>query len=72
MHEIKRFWDNVRAKTNLPGVRVHDLCQTVSSLLVSGGITLPMSGKLLDPRKCRLPPAMRSFLTIRSGSGTNR
>jgi len=47
VHEIKRFWDNVRARTDLPGVRVHDLRHTVALLLVSGGMVLPMIGKLL-------------------------
>lgn len=45
--EIERFWDDVRAKANLPGVRVHDLRHTFASLLVSGGMSLPMIGKLL-------------------------
>jgi integrase len=45
--EIKRFWDEVRAKAKLPGVRIHDLRHTFASLLVSGGMSLPMIGKLL-------------------------
>jgi integrase len=47
LQEIKRFWDDVRVKANLPGVRVHDLRHTFASLLVSGGMSLPMIGKLL-------------------------
>ena len=47
MQEIKRFWDDVRAKTDLPGVRIHDLRHTFASLLVSGGMSLPKIGKLL-------------------------
>ncbi len=47
MQEIKRFWDDVRAKAYLPAVRIHDLRHTFASLLVSGGMTLPMIGKLL-------------------------
>lgn len=47
VHEIKRFWDDVRAKAKLEGVRVHDLRHTFASLLVSGGMSLPMIGKLL-------------------------
>jgi site-specific recombinase XerD len=31
----------------LPGVRVHDLRHTFASLRVSGGMSLPMIGKLL-------------------------
>lgn len=45
--EIKRFWDDVRGEAKLPGVRIHDLRHTFASLLVSGGMSLPMIGKLL-------------------------
>ncbi len=47
LQDIKRFWEDVRAKAELPGVRIHDLRHTFASLLVSGGMTLPMIGKLL-------------------------
>ncbi len=47
VQEIKRFWDDVRKKADLPGVRIHDLRHTFASLLVSGGMSLPMIGKLL-------------------------
>jgi integrase len=47
VHEIKRFSDDVRKKAKLSDVRVHDLRHTFASLLVSGGMSLPMIGKLL-------------------------
>ena len=47
LQDIKRFWEDVRAKADLPAVRIHDLRHTFASLLVSGGMTLPMIGKLL-------------------------
>ena len=47
IHEIKRFWDDVRERAELDGVRVHDLRHTFASLLVSGGMSLPMIGRLL-------------------------
>ena len=47
LQDIKRFWEDVRAKAELPAVRIHDLRHTFASLLVSGGMTLPMIGKLL-------------------------
>ncbi|CAN1517172.1 XerC Integrase [Rhabdaerophilaceae bacterium] len=47
VQEIKRFWADIRARADLPGVRIHDLRHTFASLLVSGGMTLPMIGKLL-------------------------
>ncbi len=45
--EIKRFWHNVRAEAGLEDVRIHDLRHTFASLLVSGGMSLPMIGRLL-------------------------
>ncbi len=45
--DIKRFWEDVREKAELPAVRIHDLRHTFASLVVSGGVTLPMIGKLL-------------------------
>ena len=45
--DIKRFWEDTRAKADLPAVRIHDLRHTFASLLASGGMTLPMIGKLL-------------------------
>jgi integrase len=47
LQDIKRFWEDVRVKADLPAVRIHDLRHTFASLLVSGGMTLPMIGKLL-------------------------
>lgn len=45
--ELKRFWDSVREKADLPDLRIHDLRHTFASLLVSGGMSLPMIGELL-------------------------
>lgn len=45
--EIRRFWINVQKEANLPDVRIHDLRHTFASLLVSGGASLEMIGKLL-------------------------
>ena len=45
--EIRRFWVGVQKQANLPGVRIHDLRHTFASLLVSGGASLEMIGKLL-------------------------
>lgn len=44
---IKRLWEDVRVKADLPAVLIHDLRHTFASLLASGGMTLPMIGKLL-------------------------
>jgi len=45
--EIRRFWMMVQRGANLPDVRIHDLRHTFASLLVSGGASLEMIGKLL-------------------------
>ena len=45
--EIRRFWIGIQTEANLPDVRIHDLRHTFASLLVSGGASLEMIGKLL-------------------------
>ena len=47
MQEIRRFWIGIQAEAKLPDVRIHDLRHTFASLLVSGGASLEMIGKLL-------------------------
>ena len=45
--EMRRFWVAMQKEANLPEVRIHDLRHTFASLLVSGGASLEMIGKLL-------------------------
>ncbi len=45
--EIRRFWIGIQKEADLPEVRIHDLRHTFASLLVSGGASLEMIGKLL-------------------------
>ena len=45
--EIRRFWLAIQKEAQLPEVRIHDLRHTFASLLVSGGASLEMIGKLL-------------------------
>ncbi len=47
VQEIRGFWRGVQERADLPDVRVHDLRHTFASLLVSGGASLEMIGKLL-------------------------
>ena len=47
VREIRRFWMRVQRDAELPDVRIHDLRHTFASLLVSGGASLEMIGKLL-------------------------
>lgn len=45
--EIRRFWRRVKAESGLDGVRMNDIRHTFASLLVNGGASLEMIGKLL-------------------------
>ncbi|MFD0978267.1 MULTISPECIES: tyrosine-type recombinase/integrase [Roseobacteraceae] len=45
--EIRRFWIQIQKEVGIPDVRIHDLRHTFASLLVSGGASLEMIGKLL-------------------------
>jgi len=51
--EIRRFWSAMQTAAELPGVRIHDLRHTFASLLVSGGASLEMIGKLLGHSQMR-------------------
>ncbi|MDO5643728.1 MAG: site-specific integrase, partial [Paracoccus sp. (in: a-proteobacteria)] len=53
VQEIRRFWKLVQAQADLPGVRIHDLRHTFASLLVSGGASLEIIGKLLGHSQMR-------------------
>ncbi|HLS18774.1 MAG TPA: site-specific integrase [Paracoccaceae bacterium] len=45
--EIRGFWKGIQKQAGLSDVRIHDLRHTFASLLVSGGASLEMIGKLL-------------------------
>jgi integrase len=47
VREIRRFWIKVQREADLPDVRIHDLRHTFASLLVSGGASLEIIGRLL-------------------------
>lgn len=53
VQEVRRFWASVQKGAGLPGVRIHDLRHTFASLLVSGGASLEMIGKLLGHTQAR-------------------
>jgi site-specific recombinase XerD len=46
MADPSRFWERVRVKAEIPDVRIHDLRHTFASLLVSGGASLEIIGRL--------------------------
>ena len=45
--EIRRFWIRIQTEAQIADVRIHDLRHTFAALLVSGGASLEMIGKLL-------------------------
>jgi integrase len=47
LSDVQNFWEGVRRRAKLGDTRIHDLRHTFASLLVSGGMTLPMIGRLL-------------------------
>ena len=47
VQEIRRFWARIQKEVGIPDVHIHDLRHTFASLLVSGGASLEMIGKLL-------------------------
>lgn len=51
--EVRRFWSAVCATAGIGSTRLHDLRHTFASLLVSGGASLEMIGKLLGHSQSR-------------------
>lgn len=47
VQEVRRFWAQIQTQCGIEDVRIHDLRHTFASLLVSGGASLEMIGKLL-------------------------
>ncbi len=45
--DLQPFWQRVRARAGLEGVRIHDLRHTFASTAVAAGHSLPIIGKLL-------------------------
>lgn len=45
--DIKRTWATARKAAGIEGVRLHDLRHSFASILVSGGMSLPMIGQML-------------------------
>jgi site-specific recombinase XerD len=71
VQDIKRFWNDVRAKAAIPDARVHDLRHTFASLLVSGGMSLPMIGKLLGHTQVQTTQRYAHIFDDRLRAGVN-
>ena len=54
--DLRGVWGRVRAEADLKGVRLHDLRHSFASVGVSGGLSLPIVGRLLG----HATPAMTS------------
>lgn len=46
--EPKKAWQRIRARAEVPDVRIHDLRRTLGSWLAAGGYSLPLIGKALN------------------------
>ena len=53
VQDLRRFWRSIQLEADLPDVRMHDLRHTFASMLVSGGASLEMIGKLLGHTQTR-------------------
>jgi site-specific recombinase XerD len=71
VQEIRRFWQSLQTKAQLPGVRLHDLRHTFASLLVSGGASLPMIGKLLGHTQAKTTQRYAHLAELPLRAGVN-
>lgn len=46
-HDLKRFWKAILQRSQLEGVRIHDIRHTFASIGAGNGLGLPVVGKLL-------------------------
>tara|TARA_R110002073_G_scaffold303806_1_gene472260 strand:+ start:649 stop:1923 length:1275 start_codon:yes stop_codon:yes gene_type:complete len=71
VQEIRRFWRGMQRTAGLPDVRIHDLRHTFASLLVSGGASLEMIGKLLGHTQIRTTQRYAHLLDSPLRAGVN-
>ena len=69
--EIRRFWIRVQREADLQDVRIHDLRHTFASLLVSGGASLEMIGKLLGHTQMQTTQRYAHLLDAPLRAGVN-
>lgn len=71
VQDIRRFWRGIQKRADLPDVRIHDLRHTFASLLVSGGASLEMIGKLLGHTQHRTTQRYAHLLDAPLRAGVN-
>lgn len=71
VQEIRRFWARIKREAKLPDIRVHDLRHTFASLLVSGGASLEMIGKLLGHTQAQTTDRYAHLLDSPLRAGVN-
>lgn len=69
--EIRRFWKTIQREAQIEDVRIHDLRHTFASLLVSGGASLEMIGKLLGHTQMQTTQRYAHLLDVPLREGVN-
>lgn len=72
IEDVRRFWTDIQKRAGLQGVRIHDLRHTFASLLASGGMSLPMIGKLLGHSSPRTTQRYAHLLDDPVRQGANK
>jgi len=50
---LQKDWERVRARAELPGLRIHDLRHSFASFAIAGGVSLHITGKVLGHKQAR-------------------
>jgi integrase len=69
--EIRRFWRRIQKVAQIEDARIHDLRHTFASLLVSGGASLEMIGKLLGHTQLQTTQRYAHLLDAPLRAGVN-
>lgn len=68
---LKRVWERMRVQADIPDVRIHDLRHTIASLLVSGGASLDMIGRLLGHTQIGTTQSYAHLIDLPLRAGVN-
>jgi integrase len=67
----ERFWPKMQKVAEIPDVRIHDLRHTCASLLISGGASLEMIGRLLGHAQIGTTPRYAHLIDAPLRAGMN-